>query len=633
MVCARCGIYSLKYYFKFMPRKYHPRPTQENFWNEKTSQRVASKKSLFVKECLNSIDEAPDFHDPFSELNLFLSQKVKQEMRHCGNSKKWSVKLQEELLQKITPEFQQKFPRYRLGVSVLKKTWEKVAFYAHQIQDQKEALTQAGKLNVPFFIKENLKSLPQLKNTCHIHPYHFAHQLALKMSECIATVDGTRPKLNELTQMIWSIQRHLIPNLSPQHFKSPYDEYDKIDKLIVKTILEITAKHPQISQTELTFQVKESLQYLHDMPDFPSIEKLTCNLSALLAEKLYPISLFQNSLMGEEKQVIVQFLKRQIHLCKASVLHIEHTEIIRRIIALYSLASQLPKNLSDEQVLDAIEALYPCAKEKRSDLPQSLYAFISAENLLMKNDMYCHSLDYVKKMLLEAYHEATLLPDLKGNEKQILEIVIWKIMSETDGILDHLPYRIGQKIEEEIAIILIDDPDLCFSGVIQEVVAFFKKTKELSLHKNMSEIDHKIRNWTMQSDMLLRWVHLNHEIPLLKLIGQKWKELKDAKPLSYEQFVSEVCLAYLQKYPRLASYAPQVTSRIWTLFKYTWYTLFTRPEESSFERFIKWHGCYLQSFSFSGDKEQILKQLEDLCKKMVPLVPFDRLKAKELLFK
>lgn len=613
-----------------MRRKIQSRPSQENFWKEKTAARFSTKKSLFVKECF--IDEAPDFHDPFSELNLFLSQKVKQEMRHCGNSKKWSVKLQEELLDKITPEFQQKFPKYRLGVSVLKKTWEKVAFYSHQIQDQKEALTQAGKLNITFFIKENLKSLPQLKNTCHVHPYHFAHQLALKMGECIATVDGIRPKLDELARMIWSIQRHLIPNLSAQHFKSPYDEYDKIDKLIVKTILDVTAKHPHLSQTELTFHVKESLQYLHDMPNFSSIEKLTCNLSAILAEKLYPNSLFQNMFVSEEKQAIIQFLKTQIDLCKRSALKIEHNEIIRRITSLYSLASQLPKNLSDEQILSAVEAVYPNAKEKRPDFPQSLYAFISAENLLMKNDAFCHSFEYVKNLILEAYQEARLLPDLKGNEKGVLEIVIWKILSESEGILDQLPYRIGQKIEEELATILIDDPDLPFSNVIQEVIGFFKKTDELSLHKSASEIDHKIRIWTMQSDMLLRWVHLNHETPLLKLIVQKWKELKDAGTLSYDQFVSEVCRAYLQKYPRLAAYAPHVISRIWTLFKYTWYTLFNRPEESSFERFIKWHGSYLQSCAFSGDKEQILKQLEELCKKMVPLIPFDRLKAQDMLW-
>ncbi len=456
-----------------MTRKTKERPNQESFWNEKTNIQFSSKKSFFVKDLLNSIDEAPDFHDPFSELNLFLSQKVKQEMCHCGNSKKWSVKLQDELLYKITPEFQQKFPHYRLGVSALKKTWEKVAFYSQQIQHQKEALTQAGKLNVSFFIKENLKSLPQLKNTCHIHPYHFAHQLALKMSECIATVDGIRPKLDELTQMIWSIQRHLIPNLHPQHFKSPYDEYSKIDKLIVKTILEISAQHPQISQQELAFQVKEALNYLHNLPSLSTIEKHA----------------LENSL----KEI-------------------------------------------------------PC----------------------------------------------------------------------------------GQKIEDEIATILIDDPYLTLPQAIQEATAFFKKIKELSLHKNASEIDNKIHIWTMQSDMLLRWVHLNHETPLLKLISEKWPEFKTRSVLSYQQFVSEICQSYLDKYAHLSSYIPQVTARIWTCFKYTWYTLFSHPEESSFDRFLKWHGNLL---SCNADKEHTLKQLEELCRRMLPLVPFDLPKAQNLFIR
>lgn len=440
-----------------MARKHPPRPTQENLWKERTREKPLAKKSFFSRELLNSVDESSDFHDPFSELNLFLSHKVKQEMCHCSNSKKWSVKLQEELLQKITPDFQRRFPEYRLGVAALKKTWEKVTFYSNQIQHQKEALTQAGKLNLSFFIKENLKALPQLKNTCHIHPYHFAHQLALKMSECIATVDGTRPKLDELTQRIWSIQRHLIPNLSPQHFKSPYDDYDKIDKLIVKTILEIMAKKPHISQKELSFEVKKSLQYIQEMPAFSSLEQL-----------------------------------------------------------------------------------------------------------------------------------------------------------------DHLPAAIREKIEEEIITLLIDDPLMSFLSAIQEAASFFKRIKELSLHKNKGEIENKIHVWTMQSDMLIRWVHLNHEIPLLKLIIQKWKE---ADKVSYSHFVDLVCASYLEQYPRLSPYKTQVTLRIWTLFKYTWYTFFSRPEESSFDRFIKWHRSYL--FSFNQDKEQVKKQLEELCKKMVPLIPLE----------
>lgn len=214
------------------------------------------KRFLLGSGLVNAVDEAPDFSDPCSDLNLFLSQKIKQEMRHCSNSRKWSVRLQEELIHKITPEFEKKFPRYRLGTHALKKTWEKVSYYSSQIQDQKEALTQDGKLNIPFLIKENLRSFSKSKNSCQLHPYHYAHQLALKMSECIAIVDGARPQVDQLTHAIWSIHRHLIPNLQPDQMKSPYDETDKTDKWIVRKLLEITSKQARISQQDLTFQLR-----------------------------------------------------------------------------------------------------------------------------------------------------------------------------------------------------------------------------------------------------------------------------------------------------------------------------------------------------------------------------------------
>ena len=74
---------------------------------------------------LYPIDETEDFYDPFSELSLFLSTKIKKEIQGSGSIKQWSGKIQTDLLAKILPEFKQKFPKYRLGASALKKVWEK----------------------------------------------------------------------------------------------------------------------------------------------------------------------------------------------------------------------------------------------------------------------------------------------------------------------------------------------------------------------------------------------------------------------------------------------------------------------------------------------------------------------------
>src|ERR1700722_3274913 len=204
-----------------------PSPSSDNFWSNSSKYITSSisinkkkNKSDHFSELLSSVDDSPEFYDPYSDLNLFLSQKIKQEMQHCGSSKKWSLKIQEELVFKIAPEFQRKFPQYRLGISALKRTWDKIAYYSQQIEQQKDAIADDGKLNVHFFIKENLKNYTALKNPVHLHPCHFAHQLAIKLSECIATMDGVRPRLNQPTQKTRPVHTRPPPRGDEQH-KTP----------------------------------------------------------------------------------------------------------------------------------------------------------------------------------------------------------------------------------------------------------------------------------------------------------------------------------------------------------------------------------------------------------------------------
>ncbi len=210
-----------------------------------------------------SIDESPELHDPYSDLNIFLAQKVKEEITAGGVEKKWSVHTQEKLIEKISPEFKRRFPYYRLGVAALKKIWEKVAYFAAVFENQKEALTEEGKVNIRFLIRENLKQLLGSKKNFLFHPYLLAQQLALKITECIATYDGIRPVLKHITTLIWAAQRHLIP---PQQV-SLHDDFDPWDKLILKCMLEALGKNPQLSQNDLQTQVRNALRTLQQLPE------------------------------------------------------------------------------------------------------------------------------------------------------------------------------------------------------------------------------------------------------------------------------------------------------------------------------------------------------------------------------
>ncbi len=581
-----------------------------------------------VDEAFFSVDDTPEFHDPYSELSLFLAQKIKHEMREQGWIKKWSLKLQDALLEKVAPEFQKKFPHYRLGVAALRKTWEKIAYYTQQLETQKEAIGPDGQLNITYLIRENLRQYPQLSTISGFHPYQYAHQLALRISECIAVVDGVKPSMDNLSRTIWAMQRHLLSWATLQEAKSPYDEYDRLDKLIVKTILDLTTLDPHSTSSQLEMHVKETIHSLSEMPSLSSHELLHANISAIIAEKLYPYSPLHSRLRSEEKSALICFIERHINNYPAASFSNSSIEIIRRIISLYLLASQLPKGLSDEDLDQAISASIHQLSIAKPSLGQAVFAFISAELITLANQTD-KDLSKIQEMIREAYRQARSLPSLTVGELEILEVMIWKHLSEKQHLLEKLPYRIGQRIEAEVAMQLIDNPMQNFGSLVHYTFQAFQKHKELALSKKPAELDRKIKLWCQQGDLLCRYVRFDKELPLLKKICHLHAELKATGiELSSREFVGRICQEYLYENPTLGCYATQLSHRVYTLYKYSWYTLFSDGEESSVDRFFKWHKREIQQIvPKEQHEERIRRQFQD----SLPLLPFEERALKQCL--
>ncbi len=572
------------------------------------------------EESFYSVDATPEFHDPYSELSLFLSQKIKHEMREQGWIKKWTQKIQEVLLEKIAPEFQKKFPHYRLGVAALRKTWEKIAYYTQQLETQKEAIGEDGQLNLPFLIRENLRQYPQLATISGFHPYQYAHQLALRICECIAVVDGVKPPMDHLSRTIWAMQRHLLNWSTLQEAKSPYDEYDRLDKLIVKTILEFTAVDPRIPSSQLEAQVKESIQALCEMPILSSHELLHANISAIIAEKLYPYSPLHVKFTTDEKNALIDFIERHISIYPVNSLSHSSSEIIRRIISLYLLASQLPKGLSHEDLDQAINSSFHQTPITRPTYGQALFAFISAE-LINLTGQGVTDLALIQEKIRDSYTKACKLPVFRPDELEILEIKIWKHLSEKQHLLEKLPYRIGQRIEGEVAMQLIDNPKQNFGSLVHHTLHAFQKNRELAQSKKPADLERKIKLWCQQGDLLCRCVRFDKELPLLKKIQRLHVELLEKGiELSSREFVGRICQEYLSEYPALGCYATQLSHRVYTLYKYAWYTLLSDSEEASVDRFLKWHKREIQQVVPIEDQgERLRTQFQE----SLPLLPLD----------
>ncbi|MCL6756680.1 MAG: hypothetical protein M3A24_06030 [Candidatus Rhabdochlamydia oedothoracis] len=575
------------------------------------------------KECscsyLIPIDEVPELYHPYSEVNLFLSRRMKQEMPNAP-TKVWSMQLEQYLLEKMTPEFQKKFPQFRISVSAIKKTWEKLVLYTKQIQDQPEAITDEGKVNILFLIKQNLKNHLHLKKPNFSVPYYPAYQMASRISECIAAIDGEEPQLEELTKMIWTTQCQLDPHLN--YHISPYHEYNQIDELIVKTILEETTKHPNITHRQLEHNTLMSLRALYAFPLSISEEIIHDYTSLILADKLYPTISFEAFASKEQRVYLENFLHRH-SLYKKSKSALCNQ--LKRIIALYALAAQMPKTLTQLELQEAILAVYPVNKEKKPNLSQVVYTFIMAELALMENDRLCHSVEHVLSTIWNAYQEAILLPNLT-EQKELLEVLIWKNLTLDEELLQKISPCIAKKIEEEIAHALIDNPKQSFYYLLQVINQFFKKVEELIKNKKWKEIEKKIYPWVIQGDMLCQKIEIGINPFLLQFIHQKWTQTTFE---THEQFVNQVYEEYLQKHPKLVIYADQLSRRIWTLYKYAWYNLFSYSTESCIERFIKWHIIYIKPLS----SQELHIQIDKLSQDILPLIPIDAKLCEKIFYK
>jgi hypothetical protein len=359
---------------------------------------------------------------------------------------------------------------------------------------------------------------------------------------------------------------------------------------------------------------------------------MTCNVAAVLAEKLSAQSLFSTLFRVEQKKSMIEFIQRHITLYKSSSKDPHLPEFIRRTISLYNLALTMPKTLSEIEIKEAILSIYPHQNETRPDLDQSIYAFISAEVILLKNKEYCYSIEYVTESIIKSYIQAKNLPEIPEVQTDLLEMILWKMVSENEGLLQKLPYIIGQKIEEQIAHLFIESPNQSFKSALQHVLQFFKKTKELTTYKKWDEIERKIHNWSMQSDMLCRWVKYPSDTPLLSEVIQTYHAMNPEMTSTASQIViSQVAQNYLRKYPVLASYLPQLTQHIGAIYKCVWYAE-NKGSESALGRFMKWQKIELKNALPLADEEVLLDYLEEICSKKLPLISFERKFLKESLF-
>lgn len=599
--------------------------SEESWSNPNKESKTKIEQSFPIgNHSLHPIDETDEFHDPFSDLNLFLSKKIQLTVKKHGSAKKWSSQIQDELIKGILPEFKNKFPNYRLGLSALKKVWEKVSYYYGKVCVQKEAIKENGTLNIPYMIKQNLHDYLSEYQVNDSIPTSTAHKLAVKLSECIATLEGERPRVDHLTKTIWAAQKHLVSNLAVKYSKNPFEEYDKIDKLIVKALLEKTSDK-SYSYEDLKKSLKRSLTQLYNYVTNHKSQEIYQHIAKKLAEKLYPTREFLNNLDDESMKAIENFVMFQIEtLSQASSQ--SFTETVQRLLAIYPLLINLPKNL-DRQIIK--QSILYFLSDDSSDTPSPpdinpyLSVFLTTECHFLRRKELFTTYEETENYLTKTIDLAKNLPFIYDEQLEDLEIFIWKIYDTL--VKEKNPFE--NLVKNELSVAILDSKSYSFQNTAYMVLHFFQKAKESFKHLNLNdaqdseEMERKIEIWSLQNDMLCRYLHFDPNHDILKLIEKTWetanfhshKDFVDSvvKDYAMEHFTENFCLDGLEK-------------RVWILYKFFWYHNLTLPEETTFLRFVKWH--YLQICSEHKDLESKdkLKLLEKSLLEKLPLTPFTK---------
>lgn len=277
------------------------------------------------------MDSIASFQDPYSDVSLFLTRKIKQLSEINSASKEWSQGLQKRLVERITPEFEKKFPTHHLGSAVIKKAWEKASRFSLLMHAKKEAIAANGKLNLYFLIRQNLKTVFTQKKSGSFHPYLLAQELAVKVGDSLASFDGERPKLYHLSELIWSMLFHVCGGdkkvVSPQ------------DRLITKWVIDFLMIQPDLSHNDLNQALNKKLKQFQEHKG--TLNSEVVKLSIEWAQKLLPTTAFIHSHTSENIKELCGWVSKQINtslLIEEQVQDIKTAALKNKIdISLYDL--------------------------------------------------------------------------------------------------------------------------------------------------------------------------------------------------------------------------------------------------------------------------------------------------------
>jgi hypothetical protein len=579
-----------------------------------------SKRTLKAHTYQFPINESEEFYDPFSDISLFLAKKIKTQILQ-SKKKNWNSSIQKALIKDILPEFVHKFPKYHLRISALQKTFDKVQYYIKTLKQKGGQITPAGKINLHKVIRENLSQA----NTDNqlLHPFNLSHSIAVRISECIATVDNTRANIVELTKIIWSGQKNLIlkKNLKT---KCPFETFSDEDKLIARLQIESSIQKPHLIQRDLKDLVRKKMTYLQQIRRMRCKNTLRSIFWATLAHKTNQDLEFHTQLPKEiQEKILALFTKitnqRESH-CKK-----HHAHAARAIEFLFQLSSAATLKEAFQELTSCIQYILDleCKKiiKKTRVMRSEIFDLLHQEIDIQKD---LNSSEAIAKNMLEHFDEVKAIGNLSVSIIQELPLVYFNSLNHTLGPLKGVSKMMQDTVFNEICYQKLQDNNLFHVEAIEKSIDYIQ-AQDIQINGILKAI----HPWTLQNDMIYCYLHFNESHTLFTQVKRCFQDDLIMTKSCLDQKLSQITDSYLNLNPQLKPYKMALLIQITIYFKAIYYNSF--EDLTPYQLFLQYH--FMQSLGGQQDEflEVQITGLLEQSEQMTPLMPFSRSQIRHLI--
>lgn len=569
---------------------------------------------------LKSLDSTPS-SDASTEqsIDAIVTKKLLETVQ-LKEVKRWNHKIESLVLKKLLPDLVEKFSSINSQEGYIQKSVERALKHVKLLYKDKIALETDEHAIVPRMIQNCVETD---KNQSTFDVYQKALLEAKTLCGLFSNVQEDKAE-ERVAKAIFSIGQHVCTTKGP---KTPFEKMETLDYLILEQQFDLLSSYEIFSYETLKQKIYQRLKTTEAIAEMDHLPVL---IASVHAKKLALAIDFEKKWGRKNLDALKKFVSKQIDLEK----NMHPIELVNRILFLYHVSGQKDKKAqiveaASDYLTSLSTDLYSPSLHR---LGHEVYLFINNEIRKIKS---MRPLTTLKEILLEVQQMFSFVDDVVNippNQKDLLEIFVFSHFFEHHPIRNQMQGDHVEILSRHLAKTAIEKGAKEFRQTVHTTYDRIVRYKKLQIPSPLEDnffreetlID-KISHFASQNELVLDLWRAPLDHPLYKIVKKNLLK-EEIHPLSFDE-KEQIVSKFLQGSPLLEGYRQFYVEEVEFFSKIHWYTSPKKGQKTPFERFYQWHYEQLKSKHPTMKGRDLIKKMEELTTKTLPLMPSYRMQA------